>query len=459
MRPTDSLLPSLHAIVGDAGLIVGAEAAARSCDPFSTSPPGAQIIVRPGSTAEVSKVLALCCARGQRVVTHGGRTGVVGGAYTEEDEIVLSLERMARIEDIDQMGLTAVVQAGATLAQVQDALEPDRLLYPIDLGSKGSATVGGTIATNAGGNRVVRWGMTRQNVLGLEAVLSDGTVVSAMNRLLKNNTGYDIKQSFIGSEGTLGVITRAVLKLVPMPRTQHLALLAVADFSSVLSLLQAARRLPALCAFEVMWTDYYALVAGSDPSRRPLPVGSDFYVLVELLGYDAPGDGNSFQSFLEAAHEQDLLTDAVVASSGKQIAELWRVREASEIIVRELWPFVTFDVSIDVRNADRFAASVRESLQHTFGAIRTITFGHLGDGNLHIGAHVGADTLREQRNIERCVYAIVKRFGGALTAEHGIGRFKREFLPDHVGKGELEVMRRIRGALDPHELLNHNVLF
>jgi FAD/FMN-containing dehydrogenase len=201
----------LRGIVGDNGLLTPAEVATRSCDPFRHVAPQGSILVRPQSTLEVSQVLALCHSRGQQVVSHGGCTGVVGGAYSGRDEIVLSLERMRRIEEIDPVACTATVEAGVTLQALQDAATAQDLLYPIDLGSKGSATIGGTLATNAGGNRVVRWGMTRQNVLGIEAVLADGTVVSAMNRLVKNNTGYDLKQLFIGSEGTLGIVTRAVL--------------------------------------------------------------------------------------------------------------------------------------------------------------------------------------------------------------------------------------------------------
>jgi FAD/FMN-containing dehydrogenase len=457
--PSDGLVSQLRAIVGDSGLIVGPEAAARSCDPFRAVAPQTELIVRPASTTEISSVLASCHARGQRLVIHGGRTGVVGGAYADGDEIVLSLERMARVEDINPVGLTAVVEAGITVAALQEALAAHGLFYPIDLGSKGSATIGGTIATNAGGNRVVRWGMTRQNVLGLESVLPDGTVVSAMNRLVKNNTGYDIKHYFIGSEGTLGVVTRAVLKLVPLPTTQYATLVALLDFPSVLNLLQAARLLPILSAFEVMWDDYYALIAGSDPDRRTLPVGSPYYALVELLGYDERGDSQSFESFLQRAHDRHLIADAVVATSGKQIADLWRVREASEVIVKELWPFVTFDVSIDVQHAESFVATTRSALRERFGPIRTVTFGHLGDGNLHLGVHAGAQTLAQETDIARCVYAVVRQYAGALTAEHGIGRFKQEFLPDHVAPGALEVMRRVRGALAPEGPLNHNVLF
>lgn len=455
----NTLAAELRSIVGDSGLINGPEVATRSCDPFRDVPPEASILVRPLSTAEVAQVLTLCHARGQRVVTHGGRTGVVGGAYASRDDMILSLERMRRIEEIDAVGLTVTVEAGITLQALQDAVAAQDLFYPIDLGSKGSATIGGTIATNAGGNRVVRWGMTRQNVLGLEAVLADGTIVSAMNRLLKNNTGHDLKQLFIGSEGTLGVVTRAVLKLVPMPSTQKIAFVALRDFQSVLHLLALARRLPTLSAFEVMWHDYYSLMANSASNRRPVPPEHSYYVLVEALGYDENVDTHLFESFLDVAHDADLVADAVVATSAKQAADLWRVREGSEIIAREMNPFVSFDISVDVRRAEAFVSSARAALDDAFDSLRTVAFGHLGDSNLHLGVSLGLHTLERQLEIERCVYAVVKEFAGALTAEHGVGKFKREFLPDHVAPGALIAMSRVRAALDPDHLLNRDVLF
>lgn len=455
----DALIDGLRTIVGNRGLLLGDDVAARSCDPFRNVPPAGAAIVRPASTGEVSRVLAFCTERGQRIVTHGGRTGVAGGAYAGPDEIVLSLERLAAIEVVDPVGLSATVQAGATLEAVQNAAAAEGLLYPIDLGAKGSATIGGTIATNAGGNRVVRWGMTRANVLGLEAVLADGTVVEAMNRLVKNNGGYDVKQLFIGSEGTVGIVTRAVLKLVPAPRSQAVAFLALPDFAAVLALLGRARRLPSLSAFEVMWRDYYTLMAESGTNRRPFAPDHPYYVLVEAMGYDEEVDAALFESFLQGAYEAGLVADAVVAGSGRQIADLWHVREGSEIIVREMSPFVSFDISIDVARAEDFIATARAALANAFASVRTIAFGHLGDNNLHLGVHIGPDTAAPEVEIERCVYSVVKAFGGALTAEHGVGRFKRDFLPEHVSPGALEAMRRVRRALDPAALLNREVLF
>jgi FAD/FMN-containing dehydrogenase len=459
-RPMSALIDGLRAIVGDRGLLLGEDAASRSCDPFRRVPPEAGVIVRPASTDEVAAVLALCYARGQRVVTHGGRTGLAGGAYADASEIVLSLERMAKIEEIDSIGQTAQVQAGATLEAVHSAAAAQDLLYPVDLGAKGSATIGGTIATNAGGNHVIRWGMTRQNVLGLEAVLSDGTVVQAMNRLLKNNTGYDLKHIFAGSEGTLGVVTRAVLRLVPAPRSQSVAFLSVGSFAAVLELLARSRRLLTLSSFEVMWRDYYELMAASGTGRRPVAPGQPFYVLIETLGYNEKLDSSLFSEFLEGAQEANLIADGVSATSGQQATDLWHVREGSEVIVREMSPFVSFDISVDVRHANSFVERAHAALSHQFGtAVRTVTLGHLGDNNLHLAVHIGPGTLERELDVERCVYDIVREFGGALTAEHGVGRFRREFLPEHVSVGALETMGRIRDALDPHHLLNREVLF
>lgn len=453
------LIRGLRAIVGERGLLTGDDIALRSCDPFRHVPPEGPAILRPASTHELSRCMALCHALGQRVVVHGGRTGVAGGAYAGPEEIVVSLERMARIVEIDPIGLTATVEAGATVEAVQNAAMEHGLFYPIDLGAKGSATIGGTIATNAGGNRVIRWGMTRQNVLGVEAVLSDGAIVSAMNRFLKNNTGYDVKQLFIGSEGTLGIVSRAVLKLVALPASQLVAFLSLPNFQAVLDLLVRARRLQQLSAFEVMWQDYYELVANHDATRRPIDPSQPFYVLLELMGFDEDTDRAAFDSLLEAAFEAGLIADAVAATSLKQAADLWRVREGAEILVREMAPFLSFDVSVDIRRADDFARTVREALAARFEVVKIVTFGHLGDSNLHIGVHTGPGTLMQTHDIETIVYGVVGQFGGALTAEHGVGQVKRAFLKDHVDAGALDVMHRIRNAMDGAHSVNHNVLF
>jgi len=453
------ILEALLAATGPRGLLTGEDVLARSCDPLRTMPTLAKAIVRPADTKELAAVLALCAGRGQTVVVHGGRTGVSGGAYTGNGDIVISLERMTEIEDICLASQTAVVQAGVTIEALQMAAQDRGLFYPIDLGSKGTATIGGTIATNAGGNRVIRWGMTRQNVLGVEAVLSDGTVVSSMGRLLKNNTGYDLKHLFIGSEGTLGVVTRAVVKLVPLPTSHSVAFVSVASFDNVIELLARARRLPVLSAFEVMWSDFYALMASSSPERRPLDPGQPYYVLIEGLGYNERLDEAMFNDFLEDALERGLLVDAVLATSERQRQDLWRVREGSEVIVREMSPFLAFDVSIEIPRVEAYLAQVRAALQARFPQVRFVTFGHLGDNNIHIGITVGPETGHLEREIEQIVYGALPEFGGAITAEHGIGQFKRIYLDQQKSEGEKEAMRRLRQAMDPERLINPNVMF
>jgi FAD/FMN-containing dehydrogenase len=453
------LVDELRSIVGDQGLLLGEDAAMRSCDPFRPVPPASGVIVRPADTAQVSEVLSLCRRRGQCVVTQGGRTGVSGGAYADADEIVLSMERMNAIESIDPVAQVAVVQAGVVLETLHTRAAEQGLLYPIDLGAKGSATIGGNIATNAGGNRVIRWGMTRQNVLGVEAVLPDGTVVSAMNRLVKNNTGYDIKQLMIGSEGTLGVVTRAVLRLVPAPTTQLVAFISAPSFAAILDLLGRARKLQTLSAFEVMWRDYYSLVAQSGTGRSPVKDDEPYYLLVEAMGYDKVRDEESFNAFLSDAYDAGLVSDAVVATSARQVDELWRVREASDVLVPAMGPFIPFDISVDIGRAEEFAAAARAALEQRFDGLKCVTLGHLGDNNLHIAAHVGPDTIERALEVEGCVFEVLRDFDGALTAEHGVGRFKRQFLPQHVSSGALAMMRHMRDALDPQRLMNRRVLF
>lgn len=459
VKVEDDLETIIGAIVGDRGVLTGEDARARSCDPFRQVPPLNPLIVRPASTAELSEVMKLCAARGQRVVTHGGRTGVAGGAYAGLDEIVVSLERMTRIEEVSPVAQLAVVEAGVTIEALQNAASAEGMFYPVDLGAKGSATVGGTIATNAGGNRVLRWGMTRANILGLEAVLADGLIVSTMNRLVKNNTGYDLKHAFVGSEGTLGIVTRAVMRLVPAPSSQAVAFVAVESHEKLLALLGAARRLATLSAFEVMWPDYYDLVAASGTDRRPIEPGHGAYVLIEAMGYSEALDRQVFDDFLQGVYEQGLIVEAVTAASNRQIADLWRVREASEVIVREMSPFVSFDISVEVEPVEAFVARAKALLAETYPILRTVTFGHLGDNNIHIGVHVGPGTVAEETNVERCVYRALGEFGGAITAEHGIGQLKKMFLPEHRSAGEMAMMQRLRGALDPNRLLNRDVMF
>jgi FAD/FMN-containing dehydrogenase len=453
-----ALRADLLSVLGKSGLLEPEDFETRSCDPFRHVAITSPFIARPANAEELSAVVKAAIAHGFRIVTHGGRTGVAGGAFTRPDAIVVSLERMNRIEEICEVDQLAVVQAGVPIQAIHEAVEAKGLYYPVDLGAKGSATMGGTIATNAGGNHVLRWGMTRQNLLGIEGVLADGTIVSSLNRLVKNNSGYDLKPLFVGTEGTIGIVTRAVVKLVPLPTTQSVAFVAVEDMEKVLRLLNLARAMPALSAFEVMWRDYYELVANSNSGRRPLEPGHAYHVLIESMGNDEEADEAAFARFIDYASEEGLIADGVVASSEKQRRELWHVREGSEIIVREFGTFVSFDISAELRSIERVVEEAYAALRKRFPQVRGTTFGHLGDNNIHLGVTVGPDTVERTAEVEEIVFDVLAEYGGAITAEHGIGVLKRDFLRKYTSDGELTAMRRMRDAFDPDRRLNPDVM-
>ena len=459
MTSLENAQEALLEIVGSRGVLSGEDVHSRSADPMMTVPTEAEIIVRPADTDELASVVRWCRTQDRQIVVHGGRTGASGGAYARPSDVVISLERMARIEEIDADAGIAVVQAGVTLEALNQTLAEHGLLCPLDLGSKGSATLGGMISTNAGGNHVLRWGMTRYNILGLEVVLSDGTVLSLMNRLIKNNSGYDLKQMFIGSEGTLGIVTRAVVKLVPLPTTQEVAFVSARSFSDVTHLLKLARRMSTLSAFELMWLDYYKLMAASDTGRSPLAADQPYYILIETAGYDDELDQQLFSRFVEAAYDEGVIADAVIATSDRQRQDLWRIREGAEVLGAHIKPYVPFDISIDIGNCEEFAIKARAALEAVYPQVKMVTFGHLGDNNIHLSVHVGPDTRTHKRSIEVIVYDLLKTYHGSISAEHGIGQNKKAYLGNHLASGEFTMMTKIKELLDPSCLLNSEVIF
>jgi len=452
-----TLIERIHAIVGPSGVLTGEDVSSRS---DSWPPAGgckAKAIIRPGDTAEVAAVLRLCHEHEQPVVTHGGLTGLVGGAKAGPQEIVLSLERMRNMEPIDTANRTVVVDAGVPLQRIHEAAEEVGLLFPLDLGARGSATIGGNISTNAGGNSVIRYGMTREQVLGIEAVLADGTVISAMKDVIKNNTGYDLKQLFVGSEGTLGVVTRAVLRLRPLPRSQNTALVAVEDFDRVAAFLQSMDTAlgGTLSAFEVMWDDFYHVVVGSgDKHGQPLRPDHAFYVLVESTGGNEEGDSAQFEAALEEAFEQGLLADAVLAQSKQQRADLWAIRDDIEGLVTKLYPPMAFDISLRIPLLEEYVQEVRSGLTALWPAARMVTFGHLGDGNIHLVISIGSLAANDVERVEKIVYEALGRRGGVISAEHGIGLEKRDYLGHSRSPEEIALMKTLKNAIDPANILN-----
>jgi len=385
----------------------------------------------------------------------GGLTGLVQGAVAGPGELGLSLERMNRIEAIDALGRTMLVEAGATLQAVHEAAEQEGLMFPLDLGARGSASIGGNAATNAGGNRVIRYGMMRDMVLGLEAVLADGTVIPALNRMIKNNAGYDLKQLFIGTEGTLGVITRLVLRLRPLPGSHQTALLACTRFEQVTGLLG---RLDALLggtmsSFEVMWREFYELVTTAPAKGRgPITGTFPYYVIVESQGADPDGDQARFEAGLATAGEEGRFADAVIATSQSQRDAIWALRDDVGQMFSLGHPFV-FDVSLPVSEMEAYVAEVHAAFGARMPGQRCFTFGHLGDGNLHFVV-VGPAGPEARGEVEEIVYRPLAARRGSVSAEHGIGIEKLAWLPLSRGDTEIALMRQLKQALDPRGILN-----
>jgi len=449
-----ALIEKLQDIVGPKGYLSGSNIGERYTTDVSGRRYGTPtLVLRPASTEEVSEILAACHEAGQPVLTQGGMTGLVQGGLPLDGEIVLSLERMNAVEEIDKPGGTATVQAGVVLQTFQETLDKDHLMFPLDLGARGSCTIGGNMATNAGGNRVLRYGMTRDLVLGVEAVLADGTVVGGLNRLIKNNTGYDLKQLFIGSEGTLGVITRAVLKVFPKPRSQSVAFCELSGYSAVVNLLNFVReRLPGtLSAFEVMWQSFYQRALEINPGLpKPFEPNSPFYVIVETQGGDKDADDQAFQGTLEAALEKGLVADAVIAKSEQEAKGLWSIRDSSLEVYQSLAPGKSYDVSLPLSEIEGFAERLKTELDERWPGNAMVLFGHLGDGNVHPLTNAGNGAAE----VDELLYNLVGDLGGSISAEHGIGLSRRGYLGLSQSDADIELMRTMKAALDPKNILN-----
>jgi len=463
--PADPLHAQLLAALGRAGVLDAQEAASRVGDFLHRPQPlHCRLLARPANTQEVATVMRLCHAARCEVVAHGGRTGLVHGSDSEKQQVVLSLERMNAIETIDTQQRVAVAQAGVTMQALQEAAQAQGLQFALDLGARGSATLGGNAATNAGGNRVIRYGMMRQQVLGLEAVLADGTIVSSLNRMLKNNAGYDLKQVFIGSEGTLGIITRLVLRLTEMPASQNVAFVAVPHFAALTGLLKHMDRSlgGGLSAFEAMWREFYELVSTPPAlSAPPLPHGHPFYALLESQGGNEAADRQRFEAALEAAMEDGLILDAAIASSQRECAALWGLRDDVVQLSRDGVPFA-FDVSLPIAGMQEYTEGLRHALAARWPQHRCWIFGHLGDGNLHVVVRThpsGNNDEADREAVERIVYTPLQAVGGSVSAEHGVGLEKKPWLHLSRTSEEIALMRALKHTLDPLGLLNPGKIF
>ena len=421
---------------------------------WNAAPMTAKALVLPGNTEEVSAVLRACHAVNQTVVTLGGLTNCVAAAEPCSDDIAISLSRMNRVSEIDPVDGIAIVQAGAVLQNVQETVAAQDLRFPLDLGARGSCTIGGNIATNAGGINVLRYGMMRELVLGVEAVLADGTVVSSMNRMLKNNAGYDLKQLFIGTEGTLGIVTQAVIRLFPMPTSSQTALVGITNFDDVQAFLILLRKelSDSLSAFEIMWGDYYKAVTVAGGHRAPLDRDHPFYVIFETEGNHPEVDEQRFMNVLEHSLEAGLIVDAAVPKSETERTDIWELRENFEKLY-EQEPVYLYDVSLPIREMPGYIDEVKARVKERWPNGRCYTIGHVADGNLHpfVSPNEAGD---HHQASDECIYEPLRRLGGSISAEHGIGTDKLPWLPYSRSPSEIELMRTLKKALDPRNLLN-----
>ena len=437
------------------GTVISGVEMNRATSYWNPSPAKALALLRPQTTADVSAALRLCHDNNQPVVTQGGMTNCVESADSRVDEVILSLERMNTIESIDVTGSTATVGAGVVLQTLQEACLEKDTLFPLDLGARGSCTVGGNAATNAGGINVLRYGMMRNLVLGMEVVLADGTILSSMNQMLKNNAGYDLKQLFIGSEGTLGVITRLVVKLSPKPVTCYSALLALEDFDAVTALLQKTRRdlADTLSAFEVMWGEYFKGVTGEEGHRAPLRRDHKYYILIEAEGGDPETDEDRFNRALESCYEAGLIVDAVIPKSEAERRALWDIRENFEPIL-DPKPIFLYDISLPIIEMNDYVNSVKKALKEKWLDCEFYVLGHIADGNLHFFVRPNTEHEKLHYACDEIVYGILTKHKGSVSAEHGIGVEKIDWLSHSRTQEELELMKLLKRTLDSKNILN-----
>jgi FAD/FMN-containing dehydrogenase len=460
----EEIAKGLAGIVGEKYVLTGADMAAYMSEPRDLWHGKAACVVRPGSAAEVAAVLGFADSHGLKVVPQGGNTGLVGGQITDESgtQILLSLNRLDRIREIDPASNTMIVEAGVTLQKVQEAAESVDRLFPLSLAAEGSCTIGGNLASNAGGTAVLAYGNARDLVTGLEVALADGKLLNNLSKLRKDNTGYDLKHIFMGSEGTLGVITAAVLKLYPRPRAVETALVGLASPDKCLEFLGLAQGMagPDLKTFEFMSRfGVEIVVKHTEGAREPLEGVHNWYVLIELASQSEAGLNDCMMALLEAAFEKEIIEDAVVAASLDQRKAFWTLRENLSEKQKHEGGSIKHDVCLPVAMVPAFLAEAGPIVEATIPGARPVPFGHLGDGNVHynVSQPVGADKsafLARWEELNEAVHAVVTRMNGSISAEHGVGVLKRDLLPGVKDPVALEVMRRLKTALDPKGTLN-----
>ncbi len=417
----------------------------------------AKAMVIPRSTEEVSAAMKICHQYNQPVSLFGGLTNLTGATEVSKEEVVISLEKLNKIIDVDEQARTMTVESGVILERIQQTAKDKELLFPLNFGAKGSAQIGGVISTNAGGLRVLRFGMTRHLVLGLEVVLADGTILTSLKKIIKDNAGYDLKQLFIGSEGTLGIVTKAVLRLHELPKSRVSAFIGVNGYDKVTELLKYMDKGFAglLSGFELIWQGCYrAMTAPNTTANQPLPPDYEYYVLVEGLGSDQEKDQAKLESLLEHALESEMIEDAVMAYTESDMTWFWTIREDVHAFVSKYEHQQHFDISMPIASIGEVIDQVTQQLESLDGVLASFNFGHVADSNIHILVGKASDDDHLTEEINQIVYGPLLELGGSVSAEHGIGHHKKSYLSMCRTQEEIALMNTLKKALDPKQILN-----
>ena len=451
------MIQELTSIVGENNILAQGKEKTRFTHIWKTDIPlTALAVVFPKSTEEVAAIMHLCNKHNQQVVVHGGLTNLVGGTQSQAKQLIVSLEKMNQIEEIDEKSRTIRVQAGVILENAIDAANDKNLFLPLSFGAKGSAQVGGVVSTNAGGLRVFRYGMTRQMVLGLEAVLPDGTIISSLKKIIKDNSGYDLKQLFIGAEGTLGIVTKVVFRLQEKPQSRSSAIVGVNNYENVIALLKFMEKGLAgtLSGFELMWKPTYEAMIAAPDFSAPIPTNFPYYVFIESLGGDSTSDFNRLEELIAQAYEKELIGDGVLAQSERELQSIWKIREDVSVLADLAQYDQHFDISLPIPVIGKEIDRAIEALEQLDFVEKIFPFGHVADGNIHfiIGKKENSPEIIDA--INAIIYGCLQRNKGSLSAEHGIGLDKKKYLFTSRTENEINLMRTLKRALDPKNILN-----
>lgn len=460
---TNELINSFKKILDDSSIITGDSLKSRFYHIWKTDSSLESIcLLLPKNTNEISSILKICHDNNQEVIVHGGLTNLVGSTISNNNQVVISLEKMNKILEVDDLGKTLTCEAGAIIEDLINKAKEKDLLLPLNFGARGSAQIGGAISTNAGGLRVFKYGMTRTLVLGIEVVLPDGTIISSLKKLMKDNSGYDLKQFFIGSEGTLGIVTKAVLRLYQLPKTRYTALAAINNYSKVLELLRFMENKISknLTGFEMLWNKTYTqMVSDKTVYKKYLPDNYKYYVFIEFMGVDFDSDYNFFENAVMDSLNIGIIEDAVIGKDEKEQLNIWGIREDVAVLAEEKEFDQHFDISIPVDLIGEVIDQIIEKLESIDGVKTIFPFGHIADGNIHFIIGKDSDDEDLKSAINDVIYNATAKINGSISAEHGIGLDKKKYLIKSRSEDEINLMRLIKKSIDPKNILNPGRVF